>query len=127
MNGCITAGDVPPACLLGNMRGTCAAMGNVPRLRHTTPAPLSSLQGFLPNMRLQRAAGYAAVELAQALRQVLAARRAGRQHWVRSEGSSGQGGVAGRHLFGWRDAMDIVVKWRQLAEPNDQASGAASP
>lgn len=26
------------------------------------------------------------------------------------------------HPFGWRDAMDIVVKWRQLSEPNDQAS-----
>ena len=21
---------------------------------------------------------------------------------------------------GWRDAMDLVVKWRQLSEPNDQ-------
>ena len=24
--------------------------------------------------------------------------------------------------FGWRDAMDIIVKWRQLSEPNDQVS-----
>ncbi len=24
------------------------------------------------------------------------------------------------HPFGWRDAMDIIVKWRQLSEPNDQ-------
>ena len=24
------------------------------------------------------------------------------------------------HEFGWRDAMDIVVKWRQFSEPNDQ-------
>ncbi|GIL49345.1 hypothetical protein Vafri_5718 [Volvox africanus] len=77
-------------------------------------------QGFLFNVRQQRAAGYAAVELGQALLEVVAARRAGRQHWVRSEGSSGQAGSAGRHLFGWRDAMDIVVKWRQLCEPNDQ-------
>ncbi|KXZ44388.1 hypothetical protein GPECTOR_68g359 [Gonium pectorale] len=77
-------------------------------------------QGFLPNVRQQRAAGYAAVELGQAMLAAVAARRAGRQHWVRSEGSSGQAGGAGRHLFGWRDAMDIVVKWRQLAEPNDQ-------
>ncbi|GLI61283.1 hypothetical protein VaNZ11_003633 [Volvox africanus] len=77
-------------------------------------------QGFLFNVRQQRAAGYAAVELGQALLEVVAARRGGRQHWVRSEGSSGQAGSAGRHLFGWRDAMDIVVKWRQLCEPNDQ-------
>ncbi|PNH05026.1 Tetratricopeptide repeat protein 13 [Tetrabaena socialis] len=77
-------------------------------------------QGFLPNLRQQRAAGFAAIELGQAVREVVAARRAGRQTWVRSEGSSGQAGSAGRHLFGWRDAMDIVVKWRQLSEPNDQ-------
>ena len=24
------------------------------------------------------------------------------------------------HPFGWRDATDIIVKWRQLSEPNDQ-------
>ena len=26
------------------------------------------------------------------------------------------------HTFGWRDAMDIIVKWRQLSEPNDQVA-----
>lgn len=31
-------------------------------------------------------------------------------------------GRPGHHPFGWRDAMDILVRWRQLAEPNDQAS-----
>lgn len=68
-------------------------------------------QGFLPNIRQQRAAGYAAIELGQAVRALLAERRAGRGGlWVNSEGSSGQGGCSGRHLFGWRDAMDIVVK-----------------
>eukprot|EP00775_Hariotina_reticulata_P011921 gene11921-12065_t len=78
-------------------------------------------QGFLPNIRQQRAAGYAAIELGQAVRALLAERRAGREGlWVNSEGSSGQGGCSGRHLFGWRDAMDIVVKWRQLSEPADQ-------
>ncbi|PSC68513.1 suppressor of RPS4-RLD 1-like isoform X1 [Micractinium conductrix] len=30
------------------------------------------------------------------------------------------GGSTGQHQFGWRDAMDIIVRWRQLAEPNDQ-------
>lgn len=47
-----------------------------------------------------------------------------RDLWVNSEGASGQRGSQGRHRFGWRDAMDIVVKWRQLAEPNDQVGGA---
>ena len=34
----------------------------------------------------------------------------------------GASGSTEPHLSGWRDAMDIVVKWRQLSEPNDQAS-----
>lgn len=33
-----------------------------------------------------------------------------------------RGSRPGHHRFGWRDAMDIVVRWRQLAEPNDQES-----
>ena len=57
------------------------------------------------------------------MRTLLSARRAGNTVWVRSEGSSVQAGASGRHQFGWRDAMDIVVKWRQLAEPNDQVRG----
>ena len=57
------------------------------------------------------------------MRALLSARRAGNTVWVRSEGSSVQAGASGRHQFGWRDAMDIVVKWRQLAEPNDQVRG----
>ena len=77
-------------------------------------------QGFMYNTRLQRAAGFAAIELAQTMRGVIADRKAGNQTLVMSEGSSVHGGASGRHLFGWRDAMDIVVKWRQLAEPNDQ-------
>ena len=32
----------------------------------------------------------------------------------------GASGSTKAHLFGWRDAMDIIVKWRQLSEPNDQ-------
>ncbi|KAG1678968.1 hypothetical protein FOA52_013031 [Chlamydomonas sp. UWO 241] len=77
-------------------------------------------QGFLPNVRQQRAAGLAIVELAQAMHEQLAARRAGNTVWVSSAGSSVQAGASGRHQFGWRDLMDIVVKWRQVAEPNDQ-------
>lgn len=36
------------------------------------------------------------------------------------DGASGRAGVSGSHPFAWRDAMDMLVKWRQLAEPNDQ-------
>ena len=32
----------------------------------------------------------------------------------------GASGIQEPHPFRWRDAMDIIVKWRQLAEPNDQ-------
>lgn len=41
---------------------------------------------------------------------------------VTDDGASGRAGVSGSHPFGWRDAMDLLVKWRQLAEPNDQVS-----
>lgn len=47
----------------------------------------------------------------------MAERGAGREVTVRDGASSGKQS----HAFGWRDAMDIPVKWRQLAEPNDQA------
>ena len=33
------------------------------------------------------------------------------------KGSSKDNGKA--HEFGWRDFMDIGVKWRQISEPND--------
>lgn len=33
---------------------------------------------------------------------------------------AGASGNPEPHSFGWRDAMDIIVKWRQLSEPNDQ-------
>jgi len=42
------------------------------------------------------------------------------------DGASGLAGVSGSHPFAWRDAMDTVVKWRQLAEPNDQVRGRSS-
>lgn len=90
-------------------------------ISHQQPyAPPGTPQGFLPNLRQQRAAGFAAMELAQAVRTLVATRKAGNTMWVSSEGSSVQAGASGRHQFGWRDAMDIVVKWRQLSEPNDQ-------
>jgi hypothetical protein len=57
-----------------------------------------------------RPAGYAAIELGQALVGLVGARRAGRPVWVASEGSSAERGCSGRHQWGWRDAMDIVVK-----------------
>lgn len=41
----------------------------------------------------------------------------GHRH-VSGVGSSGKGVDA--HVFGWRDMMDLVVKWRQVAEPTDQ-------
>lgn len=87
---------------------------------YTLPVDRSHRQGFLPNARQQRAAGYAALELAQALRAAAAAGAGQQPLTVSDAGSSGRPGGIGRHVFGWRDAMDIVVKWRQLAEPNDQ-------
>ncbi|GAX83792.1 hypothetical protein CEUSTIGMA_g11217.t1 [Chlamydomonas eustigma] len=101
----------PDPALLAPLTGHADRLGRLLQNNH---------QGFLPNLRQQRASGFAAIELAQAIRELLAARRSGNTVWVRSEGSSVQAGASGRHQFGWRDAMDIVVKWRQLSEPNDQ-------
>ncbi len=46
------------------------------------------VQGFMANVRQQRAAGFAALELAQAVRALVTARRAGSPVWVQSQGSS---------------------------------------
>eukprot|EP00798_Chlamydomonas_sp_ICE-L_P018637 gene18637-25152_t len=76
--------------------------------------------GFLSNRRYQRAAGFAGIELAQTIVSLLKHKRNGIPMRVNSEGSTLHGGAPGQHEFGWRDAMDIVVKWRQITEPNDQ-------
>jgi hypothetical protein len=72
------------------------------------------------NVRQQRAAGFAAVELAQRMLQELAQRSNGSHTLVTNDGASGPYDAGGCHAFGWRDAMDIVVRWRQIGEPNDQ-------
>ena len=59
------------------------------------------LAGFVENLRLQRAAGLAVLDVAQQLRLL----------WAR--------GVDKSKTFGWRSAYDVAVCWRQLGEPND--------
>ncbi len=89
-------------------------------------------QGFLPNQRQRRMAGFAAIEYAQMLLSAARARREGKPlPLIPDAGSSacargpsgigggGRGG-SGSHTLGWRDAMELLVKWRQVAEPNDQ-------
>ena len=51
----------------------------------------------------------------------VASKQSGRKMPVYNAGASVTRDTSGQHPFGWRDAMDIPVKWRQLAEPNDQA------
>ncbi len=46
---------------------------------------------------------------------------------VSNDGASGETSASGSHLFGWRDAMDILVRWRQLSEPNDQVRASSHP
>jgi hypothetical protein len=73
------------------------------------------------NIRQQRAVGFAAVELAQRMLQELRQRRtSGENTSVTNDGASGPFDSVGLHAFGWRDAMDIIVRWRQVGEPNDQ-------
>jgi len=81
-------------------------------------------QGFLPNARQHRMAGLAAIEMAQAVRGLVADALAGTPTTVPDAGASGGGpgrrDPRGRHAFGWRDLVDIAVRWRQVSEPNDQ-------
>lgn len=88
-------------------------------------------QGFLPNKRQQLSGGLAALEMAQTLRNVVKDRQQrgpGAKTAVQTAGASVGGwdakppttSAGGFHEFCWRDAMDVVVRWRQLSEPNDQ-------
>eukprot|EP00890_Picochlorum_soloecismus_P006715 jgi/Picsp_1/869/NSC_04357-R1_tetratricopeptide repeat protein 13-like len=85
--------------------------------------------GFMPNSRQQRAAGLACIECAQFLLKIATSDDPS-SFSVSNEGSSSTGRGSekltfpavhnsGTHKVGWRDAFDIVVKWRQLAEPSD--------
>ncbi|GMH36453.1 hypothetical protein BSKO_04321 [Bryopsis sp. KO-2023] len=77
--------------------------------------------GFIPNLRLQRAAGLGALEMAQMVRGVVLARKQGKKFKVLSSGATGHRDSENRYEeAGWRDAMDLVVKWRQVGEPKDQ-------
>eukprot|EP01126_Amoeba_proteus_P048813 TRINITY_DN5665_c0_g3_i7.p1 TRINITY_DN5665_c0_g3~~TRINITY_DN5665_c0_g3_i7.p1 ORF type:complete len:397 (+),score=66.41 TRINITY_DN5665_c0_g3_i7:136-1326(+) len=68
--------------------------------------------GYLSNLRQQKMAGLAVVQVAQTMR----------DFWfhgkitVQGSGSSFTKAV---HPFGWRDLYDIIVRWRQISEPND--------
>jgi tetratricopeptide (TPR) repeat protein len=70
--------------------------------------------GFLSNRRQHLQCGFAILEMAQALRREWAL---GAPTVVPGAFSSKPHGAP--HEFGWRDLMDIAVKWRQFSEPND--------
>ena len=84
--------------------------------------------GFAANRRTQRMAGLAILEAAQAAQAAVAGFRSGEHVKVHNAGSSAAfESRGGEHPFGWRDLFDIIVKWRQLTEPNDavRAQGIA--
>ncbi|XP_004467147.1 tetratricopeptide repeat protein 13 isoform X2 [Dasypus novemcinctus] len=60
--------------------------------------------GFLPNKRIHRAMGLAALEVMQALQ------RTWTNSKVRMNGKT--------RLMQWRDMFDIAVKWRRIADPD---------
>ena len=84
--------------------------------------------GFVPNSRQQRAAGLACIECTQFLLKLSASDNLS-SFLVANKGSSSVGRSSqksypivqgsGTHPVGWRDAFDIIVKWRQLAEPSE--------
>ncbi|CAI5498338.1 unnamed protein product, partial [Closterium sp. Naga37s-1] len=71
--------------------------------------------GFLGNMRQQRAAGLAALDIMQTVRKAW-------KDWMKSghveQGSSAEEVEEGVGV-GWRDVYGMGVRWRQIAEPND--------
>lgn len=78
-------------------------------------------RGFLPNMRLHRGFGLAVLEMAEALKNNIdCIHRTGVPLMVSNAGSSQKYfSQEGSHPFGYRDLFDIIVRWRQLSEPND--------
>ena len=115
-----------------DMTGKLLAMA-----RQLSPWVQLNAPGFLPHRRVQRGFGLAVLQMAQTLVQnLLSLRKEGRSLQVRHAGSSqspsafshetdparvgeGENHMNDRHPFGYRDFMDIAVKWRQLSEPND--------
>ncbi|CAI5993651.1 unnamed protein product, partial [Closterium sp. NIES-64] len=71
--------------------------------------------GFLGNMRQQRAAGLAALDIMQTVRKAW-------RDWMKSgqvDRSSSAEEVEEGVGVGWRDVYGMGVRWRQIAEPND--------
>ena len=73
--------------------------------------------GFLSNLRQHRTSGLVMLDLAQTVRRYWAAVKAGETFAFNPRASSISSGKP--HAFGWRDFMDIAVRWRQYSEPND--------
>lgn len=80
-------------------------------------------QGFIPNARLQRSAGLAALELAQHVK-TMALTRQNVSDATKDQIKGLYAHSSSKRLLAlnWRDAMDIIVRWRQLGEPKDQVS-----
>lgn len=69
-------------------------------------------KGFLPNKRQHRMFGLALLEVVQTLKQHMENPITVNRHQSSFSRRS--------HKFGWRDMVDIAVRWRQLSEPFDQ-------
>lgn len=72
----------------------------------------NSAPGYLSNARQQRMAALATLDAAQRLK----AFWKGERTTVDGPGSSLN---QKPHPFGWRDVFDVMVRWRQISEPND--------
>eukprot|EP00002_Diphylleia_rotans_P011528 TRINITY_DN2276_c0_g1_i5.p1 TRINITY_DN2276_c0_g1~~TRINITY_DN2276_c0_g1_i5.p1 ORF type:complete len:721 (+),score=162.18 TRINITY_DN2276_c0_g1_i5:58-2220(+) len=69
--------------------------------------------GFLNNRRQQRACGYAIIDMAQHARKIF--------EYAGDYQASGKTSSYDNkpHPFGYRDFLDVGIKWRQFSEPND--------
>eukprot|EP01041_Mallomonas_annulata_P007228 gene7228-14744_t len=85
--------------------------------------------GFMPNERQHRQFGLCALQMAQALRRHVKLLKEGEEGLLVPDVSASSVNyigfipskkALGYHVFGWRDLLDIAVRWRQLSEPLDR-------
>ena len=79
--------------------------------------------GFLPNVRQQTMFGVAVVEMAQNILRLKICTPNSAMELIPNARSSKDYpifvGSKDTHAFEWRDYFDVIVKWRQISEPND--------
>eukprot|EP01114_Cavostelium_apophysatum_P012936 TRINITY_DN3022_c0_g1_i3.p1 TRINITY_DN3022_c0_g1~~TRINITY_DN3022_c0_g1_i3.p1 ORF type:complete len:752 (-),score=181.03 TRINITY_DN3022_c0_g1_i3:565-2820(-) len=81
-------------------------------VRRFGPRIQNNAAGYMPNKRQYAMTGLSMLDLAQRLKELW------KKNQTTVDGKSSSGSQE-PHEFGWRDMYDVIIKWRQLSEPND--------